>query len=291
MTLPNFLVIGAYKSGTTSLHHYLSQHPEVFLPQVKEPNYFAFANTPESSHPAYPASVKTYPEYERLFVGAEGAKAIGEVSPEYMTTSASARIIFDTVPSVRIIAILRNPIERAYSDYLMYRRDGRETEADFSQALNLQDERFENGEPTGYYIRTGYYAAQLKAYYTLFSPRQIKIILFEDLITEPLTTLRELFEFLEVNPDFVPDRLEVYNRSGIPGNQGLRALTSRRVQRFLKPLLPSSLRPIVRRWVENSLTKPPMSSAARRMLLESYREDIFALQALIGRDLAHWLTL
>ena len=216
--LPNFLVIGAYKSGTTSLYRYLAQHPQVFVPRVKEPSYFAYAAAEQEANTVVSRkSVKTLTEYESLFREASRYVAIGDVSPEYMTSPIAAQAIKKSVPHARLIAILRNPVDRAYSDFLMYRRDGKEKISDFAKALEMQADRALEGDPTGFYISTGFYGEQLRRYYEIFPASQIKVFLMEELQSDSSRTLSQMFQFLGVDSNFVPDNLDNLQsfRSGI----------------------------------------------------------------------------
>ena len=290
--LPNFFVIGAYKSGTTSLYEYLAQHPQVFLPRVKEPNYFAFAAPGEKREtPVFQKSVKTLDEYEALYEKAGGFVAIGDVSPEYMTSHSACRTIRASVPHARLIAILRNPVERAYSDYLMYRRDGKEHLADFSQALEAQAERAARLDPTGFYISTGFYGEQLARYYELFPAAQIKVFLLEELQSDGPRVLSRMFEFLGVDPAFVPGKLTVHNRSGVASSYWIGKLFQ--YKNFLAPLarriIPRGLRTNIRRRIEDSLQRPALPPEVRQSLIETYRADLQLLQRLTGRSFSHWL--
>ena len=291
MPLPNFLVIGAYKSGTTSLYEYLRQHPEIFLPNVNEPSYLAFVEKEEPNNPIYNKSIKTRQEYERLFFESEKYKAIGDVSPEYMTNPNAIRNIRRLLPDVKLIAILRNPIERAYSDYLMYVRDGLEDEKNFLEALKRQRKRQEENLPTGYYIKTGFYGEQMKPYFNNFSRDKIKIYLFEELRSDLNLLLRDVFEFLGVDSTFVPKQIESFNRSGVPVNWFIKAAF--RYRHGMKPLLdvliPRSLEKKIRLRMERTLSKPPMPDEARSLLKQIYSNDVIQLEKMIQKKCVYWL--
>src|SRR5215210_1748036 len=152
--LPNFLVIGAGKSGTTSLYHYLRQHPDVYMSPVKEPLFFAAEGGrirfpgPDGrmiSRAANPGAVTRMKDYRALFAGVSGKKAVGEASPQYLYTPEAPLRIKHYVPEAKLIAVLRNPVERAYSAFLHRTRLGREPLADFSEALRQEDSRMREG--------------------------------------------------------------------------------------------------------------------------------------------------
>jgi hypothetical protein len=290
--LPNFFVIGAYKSGTTSLYHYLSQHPQVFVPQLKEPNYFAFADVERSvDSSVFRKSVKTRAEYERLFQESRNFVAIGDVSPEYMTSPSAARAIKRSVPEARLIAILRNPVERAYSDYLMYRRDGKEQMTDFAKALEAQPERASRFDPTGFYVSTGFYGEQLARYYDVFPAARIKVYQLEDLQSSATRTLSHMFDFLGVESTFAPKDLDIYNRSGVTSNYLVNTLFRYKshVAPLARLLVPKRLRAIVRQKIEAGLSKPPLLPEVRQMLIETYRADVHRLEQLTGQSFRNWL--
>src|SRR4051794_36389137 len=125
MRLPNFLIIGAAKGGTTSLYHYLRQHPNVFMSPVKEVRYFCC-----DEFPAWDATIRTASAYASLFAGADASHlAIGEASPQYLNSAVAADRIADELPGVRLIVLLRNPVDRSYSSYLGQLRGGLERRA------------------------------------------------------------------------------------------------------------------------------------------------------------------
>lgn len=292
MTFPNFLVIGAYKSGTTSLHNYLKQHPDIFIPEVKEPNYFAFVDTQNPTvNPAYNNSIKTTEDYERLFEKAKFKNAIGEISPEYMANCSAAEAIYSRLPNAKLIAILRNPVERAYSDYLMYFSAGIETELNFGAALDNQEKRISLGDPTGCYVSTGFYGKQLIRYYKLFPKKQIKVALFEDLVSNPRLLLHDLFSFLNVDPDYCPLDLSKHNFSGIPRNAVAKFILGKQkyIKTLLRPILSNGIRSILRRHMESLVNRPTIPMDAKNRLKEIYKNDIFQLESLINRDLSHWI--
>ena len=298
---PTFLVIGAYKAGTTSVHHYLQQHPEVYVPRRKEPNYFAFgdaavpvgarATTFLVPHPAATTSITRREDYLRLFDGVGDERAVGEVSPEYLVNERACEAIAGELPSVKLVAVLRNPVERAFSDYLMYRRDGVEPEADFGRALDRQDARRRRGEPTGWYVETGFYGRQLARYLNAFPREQVDVHLFEDLVRDPDGTMGAIFTFLGVEPVHLRS-VDQYNASGVPRSPLLAAaLRSRRwIGPPLKKVLPERLRPAVERFVQRGLDRPSLAPEHRARLVDTYGDDVHLLERLIGRDLSSWLA-
>jgi len=210
--LPNFLIIGAQKAGTTSLYEYLRQHPQVYMSPVKEPHFFTYEGEARPS-----ADIVTqWSQYLALFAGAQGHHvAIGEASPSYLHAHHAPERIHRYLPDVRLIAILRNPVERAFSNWVHNVEHGRER-LSFPEALAREEERMRQG--AGYvfdYRWKGFYAAHLSRYLALFPRDHLRVYLFDELRAKPAWVMRDLFEFLEIDPDFQA-RLERHNVSGIP---------------------------------------------------------------------------
>ena len=189
MTLPNFLVIGVAKGGTTSLYHYLRQHPDIYMSPMKEPNYYT-----EEDQLFGKRSVRSRSEYEQLFAGVNGEHAIGEATPRYLNAIGGVGRIHADLPGVRLIATLRQPADRGYSGYLMRFTDSREWRS-AEEVL----------QPGNYQFEAGLYYAKLLRYFDTFPRDQIKVILFDDLISKPQETVKSLFRFLGVDADFAAD--------------------------------------------------------------------------------------
>ncbi|HLC76285.1 MAG TPA: sulfotransferase [Candidatus Peribacterales bacterium] len=202
MPLPNFLIIGATKAGTTSIHHYLGQHPDIFVCKRKETNFFA----QDSATCFLGDSIRTQEQYEQEFAEVKNEKAIGETSPAYLAVPAAPTNIHALIPHAKLIAILRNPTERAYSHFLMRRRQGREFRASFEQCIDEEDI-----DPERSYKHRGFYGEQLERYYKIFPKEQILVLLYEDFVDNPNNVLRTIFTFLGVDPTFEPDISERYN--------------------------------------------------------------------------------
>jgi hypothetical protein len=296
--MPTFLVIGAAKSGTSALWSFLRQHPDVFMPRIKEPQYFAFEDgeTPSFRGPGATINraVTTRAAYEALFDGAGSRSAVGEASNLYLYKAGSAERIVRALPAVKLVAILRQPADRAFSSYLHLKRQGREPAPDFEAALRLEGERIADG--WGFlwrYRDLGYYARQLRVYGDLFPRERMLVHLYDDLVGDPLGTMRRTYEFLGVDPSFQPDVSARPNKGGVP-RSGLRGrLLSRRnpARRLIAPLVPSALRSRARRAADDrALQREAMDMVTRRRLTDEFRDDIEELASFLGRDLAAWLS-
>lgn len=297
MTKPNFLIIGAAKAGTTSLYDYLNQHPQIYMSSPKEPRFFALEGEKlDFRGPARAinqTSVTTWKEYCQLFQDVTTETAIGEASTIYLSDSQAPKRIQHYIPDVKLIAILRDPAERAFSSYMHLVRDGYET-LSFAEALEAESDRIkENWQPLWYYRKRGFYYQQLQKYFELFPPEQIKIYLYEDLVNDSIAVIQDLARALEVDDTFKPN-LTKQNVSGVPKNRLLQKVLTRKnpLKSILKPLLPKSLRKSVLQDLtkRNLGAKPTLSPQMRQNLIAIYREDILQLEKLIQRDLSQWLT-
>ncbi len=296
--LPNFLIVGAAKSGTTSLHFYLKKHPEIYLPRIRKETFFLVS--PKNILGKGPGNfgkdlIENLNEYSRLFIGYEKYKAIGEACVAYLY------FYKNTIPNIirylgnpKIIIILRNPVERAFSNYLHHVRDGLE-ELCFEDALKAESKRKAENWWWGFQlIDPGLYFNQVKSYLSNFT--HVKIFLYDHLKENPLDFLKQIFDFLEVEPSFIPDVKTRYNVSGIPKNKLLHNFLTKPniLKKVMKPLIKIFMtEENKRRFVDGirtrNLKKPEMKTETREYLKNIYREDILKLQDLINRDLSHWL--
>jgi len=288
--LPNFLLIGAGKSGTSSLHAYFQQHPDIYMSPVKEPNFFALDGKP----PLYPteqiARAVVYPQiwrledYEAQFTFHAGQKAVGESSTWYLNSPVAPAAIRSLIPEARLIAILRDPIERAFSAFLMSRRIGLEPETDLAAALAKQADR-----QTGYdygldYLTPGLYAHHLKRYLEHFSADQLEIVFHEDFVADEAAVLARLFRFLGVDPDFRPDT-SIKHNAVRPPRQGRQTSFSDRIGRAIRK---RSNRLRGRSTFRLGAARAGLPADLRHRLIDFYEADIGQLETLTGRDLIHW---
>jgi hypothetical protein len=299
VSLPNFVVIGASRSGTTSLHHYLGQHPDIYVSPNKSPNYFVAQDPqPDWENATLQAMasqwISSLTAYEAQFRGVTNERAIGDISPVYLQSIHTAKRIKETLaPSTKFVAILRNPVDRAYAHYLGRRRDGLElvesfdaiVERELGGGLN-QDIAF------GSYIGCGRYYHFLKPFYEQFPADNIRVYLFDQLQKDLPGLLRDLFLFLDVDPDYQVDTAFSHNQTGIIANPLLRTLWIRSVglRTRMRPYLPVSIRHTSRSILGQQVSKPLLGTDARKKISAAVREDTLQLQQLSGLDLLSWLT-
>lgn len=237
-------------------------------------------------------------DYLRLFAQVKNQRAIGEASAAYLYSPATAPRIWKNLPTSRLIALLRQPADRAYSNYQYNVQRHLEPARTFAEALLEEEARRQAGwYPMLFYKVHGYYHAQLSVYYDLFPREQIKVYLYEDWKNTPQAMLRDLFRFLEVDENFAPE-IRRSNVTLLPKSRRLHNLAAhpQRIEQ-LTPFLPTTAQRAVvsaLRRIDNQFNlapPPPLDPEIRARLTADYREDILKLQDLIGRDLAHWLMM
>ena len=311
--LPDFLLVGAAKCGTSSLHAYLSQHPALYLPtRVKEPNYFAYMDKPLSIRGPKDESIlrafllkKTVTDisvYRELFKEAEPWQLLGEASPRYLYYPDAANAIKKVIGNPKIIVVLRNPIDRAYSHFLMNRQSDLEPECDFVKAVALEDQRVAKAWGWDWhYIRVGCYAEQVKRYQSLFGSDFVKVFLYDDLKDDMLAVLKNIFLFLGVDDRFQPDtseRLKVASTKGAADSYFGRlvfATESTWLGRLAVKIIPQSIGLATQRCLQKMLSKsgqgnkvPELTHQQRKSLWPKVENDVNALECLIERDLSDW---
>jgi hypothetical protein len=287
MTLPNFMIIGVAKAGTTSFFRYLDQHPQVFMCPIKGTNFFGYEDAlawqPDEGEPPMLRNfqVTTFEAFEAAFSGASDEIAIGEASPQYFRCPTAARRIHECIADVKLVASLRNPADRAFSGFLMRTRRG-EVVKNVYQELT----------PNASHVREGFYYKRLKRYFDLFPRDQIKVCIFEEFKNDPANVVVDLFDFLGVDPTFVPDTSTRHNPAGVPKSRLMnRIFYNPTLIRTAQSVFPENVQVMVKNIRQQNLKAPPKFPAdLRAELLEFYREDILKLETLLDRDLSIWLN-
>ena len=283
------------KAATTSLYTYLKQHPDVFMSSIKEPKFFNNFNKDSEFKIQGKGlvKIKTLEQYQNLFQEAINEIAIGEASPSYIFDENCHILIKKILPRVKIIAILRQPVDRAYSNFLHAKRADKEKDTDFEKAFTEENEMLRKGIKTHYYLEKGFYYKQLKRYYDVFPTEQIKIILFEDMIKSPEKITREIFEFLNIDSSFTPNTSKKANVSGVPkGTLGWIVMKLRK-NNLMPDIEFSKILPkfIVNLILNTIYSKPKKISnkLIKKLTKQYYIKDIRKLEKLINRDLSIWM--
>ena len=288
---PDFFHIGAYKSASTSLHYYLSQHPQICMAREKGGNYLAFAGKNPADDREFGQNIIRESDYRALFADYNGEPVIGESSPHYLVSTRACERIRQVRPDARLVVILRNPVEAIYSRYLMRCRSGT-IDIPFRDVMDREEAILATGKgKSRLQLGTAFYARWLGEYFQRFPPEQISVQLYEDYLHHRDAQLSDLFTFLGVDSGFVPQNLRHYNRSGIPRQPWLRGLMRQRsrLQPLARRVLPSRARAYVMDRLSDRLERPGLPDHERRRLVSIYREDILLLETLLRRDLQHWL--
>jgi len=307
---PNFFIIGAAKAGTTSLYEYLKPHPQVYFSPVKEPNYFCtdikvnnFSDTyrkntfldvegyfrKEKLEPLQLTFVREPEHYRRLFEEVSNEKAIGEASTSYLYSTEAAQNIRRYQPRAKIIAILRNPVERAFSHYQMALRYGH-TDLDFAEAIKADYNREHKGWGISeLFIELGMYYNELKRYYDMFPENQIKVLLFDNLKKNPSATLLDCQQFLEIDV-WLPETFETFNKATIPLHKGLnKFVTKWGLKNGLKKYLPGNIQEKLKKEFFSASAQQVIPKEGADFLKDIYSDDIEKTSRLIGMDLTPWL--
>jgi hypothetical protein len=297
MIWPNFFIVGAANSGTTSLYGYLKQHPDVFMPALKEPHYFAQL-TPSRDQRFLRTIIRDEPAYLRLFHRAQHYRAIGEASPSYLWEPNAPYRIRRAIPHAKIIILLRDPVERAYSHYLMDVREGLQ-ELPFREALQRDWTQGKKGWSVSHlYIELGLYAEQVRRYLEVFGPERVLILMFDELTKSALngkSMVADVLAFLDLD---VAPLADIDTSLAENGFAAARWAWTRRmaganwVRRAGQILVPVSLgsnhtikKLVYQRYFVKAVPKPPMDEQAGEWLRSIYAPDLSALEAIVGREL------
>jgi hypothetical protein len=297
--VPNFLIVGAAKAGTSTLWAWLRQHPDIFMSDQKETHFLIYNCKTPTAHDVGPGSITSFKAYRALFEGVENEKIVGEASPGYLCDPDVPAEIDRVLPGAKAIALLRDPVERAWSSYSKALVLGEESEStSFIEAL--ESEPIASSDPWDgerRLVRMGLYGLSLQRYYDAIGADRIQVHLYEDLAENPKAMLARCHNFLGVSADFETDHRQVLNVTRHPRNRLVHDLLHHEstVRRFAKKIVPASLRGMMRKRVdkvreENLKPTRSMSPQVRQAAIVFFREDIERTQDLIHRDLSAWLN-
>lgn len=312
--LPNFFIVGAAKAGTTALQQYLGQHPDVYFSPIKETHFFSTDIDPakfrqdfrkaaefdvaayldsDMGHPVHQAFVQDENQYLKLFKGADSKTAVGEAAVSYLWSKKAAANIRTAIPGARIILILRNPVDRAFSHYLMDLLMGGITDPFVEAVKKDLSQAVQGWGITNLYVELGLYCEQVSRYLDQFPREQVRVIFYEDYKTAPKDTLRALFRFLGLDEEAV--NLDVsmsYNQSQLPRFRVLTSLSKQKKLRAgLLKLLPSALQKKLKTHLYTTKGLPRLTLSDREWMLPHFQEDIKKLSVLLEHDLSHWLHI
>jgi hypothetical protein len=302
MALPDFFVAGAPKAGTTALHAALARHPSLYLSPVKEPKFFLTDGPPPRQ--GGPGDARTYrehvwrrPDYEALFEGAPAGAARGESTPFYLYRHDAQLRIQRVVPGARLIVVLRDPIERAHSNWTHLWSAGLDPISDFVQACAAEDRRVAAGwADFWHYTRLGLYGSQLEHLYSVFPREQVLVFRYKALLTDPAALLDRVCGFLGVAPGIITD-VPRENVTAHPTLSGRHRSLARllRAGSALAAILPGHAGSGITDRLERSLqdgaqARQPLTWEQRRELIPLFEADVRLLESLTGEDFSDWLA-
>ena len=291
---PDFIGIGAPKAGTTWIFENLRKHPDIFVTPVKETNFFHYIDMYDRID-----------EYKKHFSGSDRYVVKGEISVRYLASPRAAERIYKHIPDVKLFVSLRNPIDQAYSHYWHLKRqnfhqpDLSKVDISFEESINDFKELV---------LGSSYYYESLNQWYNYFKPEQISVIIFEDILTDPAAVIKNLYQYLGVDENFMPNSIYKHN-SSVRKGRSPRGKTIQKIHtqlyRFLSINIYQPIKEIVgvrhasrlkeglrlRTLMESLFTKegyPEMDTNTRKYLVEIFSDDINKLQDLIQKDLSHW---
>jgi hypothetical protein len=308
--VPDFFIVGQPKSGTTALYEMLRSHPQIYMPDVKEPLFFASDLRPQlqmqasdpDRRPVFPA---TYDEYLSLFDAARAEQRVGEASSSYLRSRVAASAIAQTQPAARIIAILREPASLLRSLHLQRLQEHVETEPDLAKAISLEDPRRQGKRLPRHVVHPQMllysefirYTEQLRRYHAMFAPEQMTILIYDDFRGENERTVRGVLRFLDVDDTFPIKTLEANPTIAIrsarldrmsrsmqagrgaitgPAKTMVKSLTSQRLRQEV-------LYPLRRRVLYRAA--PPADERFMKELRRRFRGEVIALSEHLDRDL------
>ena len=301
MALPDFLIVGAPKAGSTALHAALAQHPALYMSPVKEPKFFLSDGPPPPR--GGPGDAQTYREhvwrradYEALFDGAPAGTLRGESTPLYLHDPAAQRRIRDLLPDARLIAVLRDPVERAHSNWTHLWSAGLEPIGDFVRACEEEPRRIEAGWASfWHYLSLGRYGEQLEHLYTLFPREQVLVLRYHSLVDSPAQTLDRICDFLGAEPGVVTavprENVTAHPEATLRYRTLSRALRAAAVAgSFLPGRAGTGLKDSLEHRLQRSApSRQPLSWDEREQILPKVEPDIRLLERVTGDDFSVWL--
>lgn len=302
--LPDFLIIGAGKSGTTAMLYLLGQHPKIFFPSLKEPNFFALEGVDPNSYEFEDSkiyhlrSIDKYGDYLKLFDSAREDQILGENSNQYIYSETAITNIKKYVPNAKLIALIRHPAERLISRYSHLERDNAVPEGGIDSIFDKSSIWWRRPD----LLPEGFYGEHLERYYSNFSADQIKVVLYDDFKKDNLGVIREVCSFIGASPDFDVDTGIVVNKSGklkdnlfnkMLGQNGAVITRLKKVSPSIHKILKGNafVKETLIGWRNKNLEDVELpGNFKQRVTQEIYKEDILKLEKVLNRSLQHWYT-
>ncbi|WP_299487742.1 sulfotransferase domain-containing protein [Acaryochloris sp. IP29b_bin.137] len=295
MVLPNFLIIGAPKSGTTSLYYNLKKHPQIYMSPLKEIHFF-------HKHKDY-IDHEDLSKYQNYFKNVNKESAIGEATTTYLYSINAPGSIQRFIPNAKLIAVLRNPIDRAYSEYLMQYRNNRLPDNISEKDLFPYFSHLISEDSKSSLLQYGFYWKSLSRYTNIVEPNNLKIFLFENLKHDTPRVLQDICRFLSVDDTyFLGNYSPTFNQAGIPKNKTIYSLLEHFRRTYgpgLSRYFPESTYETLRKLYVETRSRflmsvnrvPQLPLHLRKQLIDIYFDDIMELQRFLNTDLTGWYQL
>lgn len=294
--LPSFVCVGGPKCGTTSLYHYLRDHPEVFLPAQKELHFFSAPDLLERPNGPGMRSVladivSSEAEYRKMFRASPKGAVSGDISPSYLTSTVAPQAIKDLLGSPKIIIMLRDPVDRMFSQYMHLRRSARE-DLEFEDALAAEPARLAQGWGDMWLYRNGASSAEaVERYFDTFGKENVMVILAPEMRADTRGVMKQVMDFIGVDSSVELDLEGEFNKSGMPKSKVIaRLIDASPLATFAKRVIPRGIGASIKRRIQEMNTGPRLilSQEKRDEYRAEFAEDTRKLEALIGRSTG-WL--
>lgn len=284
-----FFIVGTPKAGTTSLYHYLEEHPEIYLSPIKETNYFSYEAIKAQNLYYKEEHISTIEEYQEQFKNSVAEKAIGEASVSYLFYPEVPEKIKSYNANANIIIILRNPVDRGFSHFLMDSRLGLVGDLSFEDIIYKKKKHPNIHLYYQQFIELGCYYNQVKRYLDTFGTEKVKIFLLEDLKENLSLVIHEIFEFLQVDTAYFPNLEVSHNTFLNPKNKVIGNFYKQKwIRSLLKSVLPEENIHKIKQLLFSKDSKPKMDKVTQEYLRNYYKNDCIKLEQLIQRNLSSW---
>jgi len=280
---PNFFIVGAPKAGTSSLYAYFNDISGIYMSPVKEPNFFS-RSTFADDHPIKP--IRDKKKYLELFKGVKDEKIIGEASTSYLADPDAPKLIHEVSPDAKILISLRDPVEQAFSAYLMFLRV-RALKTSFHEQIKKEiNEKIKNSFRSIRLDRNLNFE-NVKRYQNIFGNNAVKIIIFEEFVNDTKSEMESILKFLGINYSLDNFKPEIYNKFAVSrGPAAKLILKNKSLKRAASKILSQSTRKTLReKLLVKNPTKPTMEFSDRKSLVKFYYDDVQKLKELLGRNL------
>ena len=285
----DFFIVGAPKAGTTSLYHYLNEHPQVEMSLQKEPDYFSDKAIQSQGLYYSKNRIDTEEKYNTLFNTQKKDVIFGEGSVSYLFYPTVSQDIKAYNPIAKIIIMLRNPIDRAFSHYLMDYRLGLVSDS-FEDIINKKSKHKNAHLFYQQYIKVGEYATQLKRYFDIFDKENILLVDYEDFKSDVTGTVNSVYSFLNVSTESAVDVNKKHNTFTMPKNKLIRFMYSFVVIRnILSFIFPKNMVKAVRLILFRKDKKPKLLEETSNQLKHYFSNDVRLLESIIGKDYSKWI--